>query len=411
MPIENFNKYAREPIGFVKMPWGEDLGIFKQVTTIGSDSTNDIVLNRATASRKHGKIFYDINQHHFIYQDFSETGTYINGHLIHNNSIPLEDAPARIMIIRGEPHIIMTFEPSFAELIDQSGHSHIISTNKEFVLGRKGTIILPEIAKNKKISKEHATIRFHPEDMHYEFEDHSLNGAIINGKNVSKQKVILKDGDSITLGNISEGYTLKFMHFVPVNINNIKSKVIEPKSFEEADWQKIITNLHNRKGVWAGNDGKPSNQYSSWKFHIYADNDEDLFAIGTSIIPILLLNKIKFKTVNSIEGCNRLNANNLQRGKAFTIYISLQKYSELLAIKSEAKKILRIIEPILNRPGLKAKRQYHLSGDKHVPIDTSGRVFYRYDGDIPISSLGGYKGYRNNSDSIGYNIPGNPDIF
>ena len=53
----------------------------------------------------------------------------------------------------------------------------------------------------------------------------------------------------------------------------------------------------------------------------------------------------------------------------------------------------------------------NIEGDRQVPGDKTGRIFYRYDGLKPGPGPTDVIGYRENEFGNPYNVPENPDIF
>jgi pSer/pThr/pTyr-binding forkhead associated (FHA) protein len=382
------------------------LGIFNWKTTLGRDPRNNLVLSDGWVSGTHGEIIFDVNNHRFLFKDHSSNGTYINGNFIKNQIIPLP-SPARIQIILGKTQkTSMLFEAAFGALVDEHGKIHIISINKKITLGRTGTIPLTE--KDESISRDHATISFHSEKSHYELEEHSKNGTLINGKLIKHKKIILRDKDTIGLSTYG-GNTYKFIHFVPISVHNIHKKIIEPEKFEEDEWEKLLGIYIPFNGMWASFGGHTGDShYSGWKFHIYADNDEDLFNMGRVLLPLIKKHNLHAKTVSEPKMLAHLNGNH-QQGKAFVIYIDVPNPTEINDVRKMARRIAGSISRLLSTQKLKAKQTYHITGDKKVPGDKSGRLFYRYDGAIP--GPGPKVGYRRNGMSAKYNIPNNPDLF
>jgi pSer/pThr/pTyr-binding forkhead associated (FHA) protein len=405
MALESFRKYSREPIAFLKTRWG-DLGIFNWKTTLGRHDSNNLVLSDGWVSGKHGEIIFDVNNHRFLFRDHSSNGTYINGHHIKNQTVVLP-SPARIQImISSTQKTVMDFEAAFGALVDEHGKVHVIPLNKEITLGRHGTIPLTEA--DQSISRNHATIRFHPEKSHYELEDHSMNGTDINKKHINKKTVILRDKDVISLSR-NGGNTYKFIHFVPISVHSIKKKIVEPKKFELAEWEKLLGMHIPFNGMWASYGGHVGDShYSGWKFHIYADNDEDLFNMGRVLLPLIQNNRLHAKTISEPKHLNLLKGGP-QQGKAFVIYLDAPTPTDINMVRGVARQIARKIVLLLSTPQLRAKKTYHIIGDKRVPGDASGRLFYRYDGKVP--GPGPDVGYRSNGIGANYNVPNNPDLF
>ncbi len=404
--VISFRKYAREPIAFLKTKWG-DLEIFNWETKLGRNSNNDLVLSDLWVSRRHGRIVYDINNHRFLFRDHSANGTYVNGMYVHNGSVPLPPR-AEIEIKADESVTKMTFEATFGALVDPAGHIHIIPTGKELVVGKEGTVIVP--VEHKYVSRRHIIIRFHPELGHYELEDFSANGSHVNKKFVHHAKCILRDGDQISLAN---QYKFKFIHVIPEAVLAPKRKVVEPAAASEVAWRRVLGKAivdYIPEMGWAKYNLQLIPKYTSWKIHVYIDNEEDLFNIGKALIPILRTKGIMFKTKQDIH----FRQTGAQLGKLFVIYLSAVNPEDIREVRLRARQLGAILESILSKPRLRARHHYHIVGDRAVPGDKSGRLFYRYDSDRqgpgpqrPYSE----RKYRVNGFSSHYNISNNPDIF
>jgi hypothetical protein len=81
------------------------------------------------------------------------------------------------------------------------------------------------------------------------------------------------------------------------------------------------------------------------------------------------------------------------------------------SIQETSRQVSSILSKYYSVPG-----NYNILGDKHHPYDSSGRLFYRYDLNVPgprvISADDEYKKlYDANRGGAKYNIPNNPDIF
>ena len=66
---------------------------------------------------------------------------------------------------------------------------------------------------------------------------------------------------------------------------------------------------------------------------------------------------------------------------------------------------------IRDRNKIKASKKVAIAGDKQVPGDPTGLIFYRYDGTNPGPGPNEEVEYRENKPGSRYNVPNNPDIF
>ena len=113
--------------------------------------------------------------------------------------------------------------------------------------------------------------------------------------------------------------------------------------------------------------------------------------------------------VKFLDDINRLNGSE-QKGKNNTIYITTKNPSSIKEVKKKAKLLRDTLNKLFDKnPELNSNKKYSIYGDKKVPGDTSGRLFYRYDGEKVGPGNNDHVGYRSNDGK--YNIPGNEDIF
>ena len=99
-----------------------------------------------------------------------------------------------------------------------------------------------------------------------------------------------------------------------------------------------------------------------------------------------------------------------QNGKAFTVYICSPNPSDIRNVRITANQYFQFIHSLLLRPEI-LTRHKHIEGDRQVPGDKTGRIFYRYQGLRPGPGSEEQMGYRENKFGNAHNIPNNPDIF
>lgn len=392
----------KHPIAYIKTSYGT-LGMNKPEINIGRNKDNDIVLSDPWVSRQHSTITFDIKHCRFLYRDHSTNGTNINGELVHNKNAVLPNL-ADIAIRAGSQITRMRFHSSSAALIDTDHKVHVIPIDKEFLLGREGLHEIPW--EYGYVSRKHAVIKYDARSRNYILIDHSKNGTYIGKEKIHNSHHILQDSDKISLA--LRGYNYTFRHFYQEPINNLKDKVVEPQQIGETEWQKLTEG--GDKGGWdvwtKFYVGLNIDQaYTSWKFHVYAD-EEDICRMGKVLISELKNKKLTFKTIKEINLLQKLSSE--QKGKAFTVYICSESPTDIRRVRTTARAYFNFIHGLLNKPEIRTKGK-HIEGDRQVPGDRTGRIFYRYDGEI--AGPGPKKGYRNNEMGSKHNIPDNPDIF
>ena len=72
------------------------ISLIGRITTMGRDSTNDIVVEQPVVSRKHARIYYD-EQGYWIQDMGSQNGTYVNRRRVEEQPMPLRNG-ARIQL-------------------------------------------------------------------------------------------------------------------------------------------------------------------------------------------------------------------------------------------------------------------------------------------------------------------------
>jgi|TARA_Y100000294_G_scaffold65812_1_gene62285 pSer/pThr/pTyr-binding forkhead associated (FHA) protein len=396
----NFFKYSEDPIAYITTSFGT-LEVHDTKTTIGRIANSDIVLSDIWVSRQHATITFDITHFRFLYEDHSTNGTHINNHFVHNRVIVLPNI-ANITIGAGRDITRMRFQTSYSALIDMEHKMHVIPISKEFLLGREGLHEIPSHYGH--VSRQHAVIRYDVRAHHYILIDNSSNGSYVGQRRIHHSRHILQDNDRISLAG---QYNYIFRHYRPEPVHNVRPKVVEPQRIGEAEWQELIKygSVH---GMWKQFNGALpiSTAYTSWKFHIYADEVDDLFMVGRILVPALRDEKITFKTVAEINLLQRLSG--AQQGKAFSVYICSQNSTDIRTVRATADQYFHFIHSLLDRTEIRTRHK-QIEGDRQVPGDRTGRIFYRYDGLYP--GPGPDKGYRDNEFGNAHNIPGNQDIF
>ena len=109
--------------------------------------------------------------------------------------------------------------------------------------------------------------------------------------------------------------------------------------------------------------------HSAWKMHLFSDSNADWQKMSEVVIPYLKDQGVIFKTVNNVfeDGFEWLNADALQKGKAFTIYPQSN---------AQMAKIAQDLDYIIRNNGLEIDGS-KIAGDR--AMGDSGRLFYRYE--------------------------------
>lgn len=136
-------------------------------------------------------------------------------------------------------------------------------------------------------------------------------------------------------------------------------------------FHKLISSYrvsNSDKDIWTVFDSVNDKARIAWKIHIYSRDSFDYINIYKEIIPYLIKMKIYHKTIKSIKYLDiNLRQDNIQHGKAFTIYPS--SIEQFQNIAKEISKIIREKNLTTNNSSIQ--------GDKKLGI--TGRLFYRYE--------------------------------
>jgi hypothetical protein len=146
---------------------------------------------------------------------------------------------------------------------------------------------------------------------------------------------------------------------------------------------------------------------TGWKFHVFSDELDDLFRVGQVLVPFLKRKGYYWKTYGNPKEHIKL-MRGIQRGKAFTIYITCKDPTNIDMVRKIAWVMAGKIDKVLVSNGLTSSDAKFI-GDKRVPGTRSGRVWYRYDGERIGPGPG--KGYASAKKRPRYNLKENPDIF
>jgi hypothetical protein len=141
---------------------------------------------------------------------------------------------------------------------------------------------------------------------------------------------------------------------------------------------------------------------SGWKFHIYADDIDEVAYIYEKILPIVKQYGAGFKAASPAM-LERLATNAVQKGKGVTLYLP----SEVVA-NNRQRTFLSDIQNALkgyNKSG-------EISGDRMI----TKNIGYRYELSKPIDASKGvnmneYQSLYKSNEGGGHNIQGNPDLF
>ena len=141
---------------------------------------------------------------------------------------------------------------------------------------------------------------------------------------------------------------------------------------------------------------------SGWKFHVYADNLDEVSFLYEKLLPVANKHGAGMKLASS-EMLNRLAQNPVQKGKGVTLYLP----SNVIA-KNAQKYFLSDIQSAIN--GYKKSGQ--ISGDKMI----TDNIGYRYELSKPIDASKGvnmneYRALYKSNEGGPHNMQGNPDLF
>jgi len=145
-----------------------------------------------------------------------------------------------------------------------------------------------------------------------------------------------------------------------------------------------------------------SGNMSGWKFHVFADNLDEVAFLYERLLPVVYKYGAGFKTAGA-DMLDNLSKNAVQRGKGVTIYLP----SEVVA-KNQQKSFLSDIQNAIK--GYEKSGQ--ISGDRMI----TNNIGYRYELSKPIDAAKGvdmnqYQGLYKANEGGGHNIQGNPDLF
>lgn len=265
-----------------------------------------------------------------------------------------------------------------------------------------------DIVLRGKAAGQQAAVLWTP-DSGYALERHSA-GISINGQNLETDRMPIKPNDSISFGDRHSSYSL------------VDSAGLQ------AEWEKLLARRDmrpfNLDDTWSFSEQKAAAEtYTGWKIHVYAHTEEDVYNIFRAIsVNSLEYSRVEFKTVKELERVTRGN------GKAFTIYIDhkgmpgfrqmldyLRKEhpaavegAERVAVEEVGKRAREIVDWLEEDLESHAVRGARIEGDMPVPGTKSGRLFYRYDQNLPMLSSR-EKTYVPAGQA--HNIAENPDIF
>lgn len=146
----------------------------------------------------------------------------------------------------------------------------------------------------------------------------------------------------------------------------------------------------------------PIGNYSGWKFHVYADNLDEVAFLYEKLLPVVNQHGAGMKLASS-QVLDRLATNAVQKGKGVTIYLP----SNVVA-KNSQREFLKDIQSVLKD----YKKSGQISGDRMI----TDNIGYRYELSKPINGARGvdskqYQSLYKANKGGGHNIPGNPDLF
>jgi hypothetical protein len=141
---------------------------------------------------------------------------------------------------------------------------------------------------------------------------------------------------------------------------------------------------------------------SGWKFHVYADNLDEVAFLYEKLLPVVNKHGAGMKLASS-QVLDILSQNAVQKGKGVTLYIP----SNVVA-KNTQKDFLSDIQSAIN--GYKKSGQ--ISGDEMI----TNNIGYRYELSKPIDASKGvnmdeYRALYKSNEGGPHNIQGNPDLF
>ena len=146
----------------------------------------------------------------------------------------------------------------------------------------------------------------------------------------------------------------------------------------------------------------PIGNYSGWKFHVYADNLDEVAFLYEKLLPVVNQHGAGMKLASS-QVLDRLATNAVQKGKGVTIYLP----SNVVA-KNSQREFLKDVQSVLKD----YKKSGQISGDRMI----TDNIGYRYELSKPINGARGvdikqYQSLYKANEGGGHNIPGNPDLF
>jgi hypothetical protein len=142
---------------------------------------------------------------------------------------------------------------------------------------------------------------------------------------------------------------------------------------------------------------------SGWKFHVYADNMDEVAYLYEKLLPVAKKHNAGFKLAGELN-IIALREPDYQRGKAVTLYVNPNTFRT---------KTLNVLFNDIKS----AVSSYPVKGNIHGDRMLTKNIGYRYELSKPIDITKGVdkitydKLYVLNSPSSTYNRPNNPDIF
>ncbi len=118
---------------------------------------------------------------------------------------------------------------------------------------------------------------------------------------------------------------------------------------------------------WCYPINRPKYQHCAWKMHINSQNVDDWQQVSSVVLPYLRDKQILHKTINP-KMFAELNANVVQKGKAFTAYFRSEEEFRTAATD---------LAYIFKRNNLETNYG-NILGDRLLP-NSGGRIFYRYE--------------------------------
>ena len=141
---------------------------------------------------------------------------------------------------------------------------------------------------------------------------------------------------------------------------------------------------------------------SGWKFHVYADNLDEVAFLYERLLPVVKKYGAGFKLAG-VEMLEKLAKNSVQKGKGVTLYLP----SSTIA-KNAQKEFLSDLQSAIKG----YEKNGAISGDKMI----TNNIGYRYELSQPIDVSKGvdmyqYRALYKSNEGGGHNITDNPDLF